>query len=291
MIDHTEVFCFLDDFCKKFEPIYQQSLKDQGLRKRNRSAELSLSEILLIAVWFHQSYISKFKYFIVFIKLYHKKEFPKLPTYERISALVNQNAPALMALFEATCRCAEEDNVFLMDSTTLPVCHNKRIRQHRTFKEDAARGKTSMGWFYGYKLHLVVNRACEIVSARITAGNVADVSMVEELTLSRGLKGKFFGDRGYISKKIQEFMQLNGCEIITRTRSNMADPVLSEEEEHYLRQRNSIETVNGQHKCDIGLQHTRHRSLNGLVAHVYGVMIAYQMRAKKVSIRTFQRNA
>lgn len=152
MLDHTELFCKLDDFCKVFEPFYRQALKDTGVTKRTRHSELSLSEIMLIAVWFHQAHFTKLKHFIGFIRFYHRKEFPTLPSYQRVSALINQHAPALAALFEATCMSADPDNIFMIDSTALPVCHNKRIRQHRTFKHYAARAKTSMGWFYGFKL-------------------------------------------------------------------------------------------------------------------------------------------
>jgi len=144
-----------------------------------------------------------------------------------------------------------------------------------------------MGWFYGFKLHLVINRACEIVSARITAGNISDVSMMKALLLRRNLQGKVYGDKGYISSEKQQYLQQHGCKVITRVRSNMAEPDLSEEDEHYLSQRNSIEVVNGQHKCGLGLQHTRHRSWKGLFAHVYGVMVAYQLCKAKSKIRPF----
>jgi hypothetical protein len=291
MIDHTKLFCTLDDFCKVFEPFYRQALKITGITTRTRRSELSLSEIMLIAVWFHQAHVTNFKHFIGFIRFYHRKELPTLPSYERVSALVNQHAPALAALFEATCMQADSDNIFMIDSTSLPVCHNKRICQHRTFKHYAARAKTSMGWFYGFKLHLVINRACEIVSARLTSGNISDVSMMKALLLRRNLQGKVYGDKGYISSERQEDLRQHGCTVITRVRSNMPEPELSEEDEHYLSQRNSIEVVNGQHKCGLGLQHTRHRSLKGLLAHVYGVMVAYQLCKNKSRIRPFEGSA
>ena len=137
-------------------------------------------------------------------------------------------------------------------------------------------------------IHLVINRACAIVSARITAGNISDVSMMKALLLDRNIQGKVYGDKGYISSEKQEDLQQSGCTVITRFRSNMPEPELSEEDEHYLNQRNSIEVVNGQHKCGLGLQHTRHRSLRGLLAHVYGVMVAYQLCKNKCKIRPFE---
>ena len=141
------------------------------------------------------------------------------------------------------------------------------------------------------KLHLVINRACEIVSAWITSGNISDVSMMKTLLLRRNIQGKVYGDKGYISSEKQEDLQQYGCTVVTRVRSNMPEPELSAEDEHYLNQRNSIEVVNGQHKCGLGLQHTRHRSWKGLLAHVYGVMIAYQLCKTKCEIRPFDGDA
>lgn len=187
MLDHNELFCTLDDFCKIFEPFYLQALEDLGITKRTCYSELSLSEIMLIAVWFHQAHVTNFKHFIGFIRRYHAKEFPKLPSYERVCALVNQHAPALAALFESTCMKVDSDNIFMIDSTSLPVCHNRWTRQHRNLKQYAARVKTSIGCFYGFKLHLVINRGCEIFSARITAGNISDVSMMQALLLNRNI--------------------------------------------------------------------------------------------------------
>ena len=93
----------------------------------------------------------------------------------------------------------EITGISFFDSTSIKVCHNKRISRNKVFKGLAKLGKTTTGWFYGFKLHLVINDKGEILAFQLTPGNVSDVSMLE--TLSSGLWGKLFGDKGYISEK------------------------------------------------------------------------------------------
>ncbi|TYP81948.1 DDE family transposase [Nitrosomonas communis] len=90
--------------------------------------------------------------------------------------------------------------------------------------EFAARGKTSVGWFYGFKLHLVINDQGELLGVKITAGNVDDRDPVPELT--RSLFGKLFGDRGYISRSLFEQLWEQGVQLITKVRKNMKNKLL-----------------------------------------------------------------
>ncbi|ESK38449.1 hypothetical protein P256_01988 [Acinetobacter nectaris CIP 110549] len=107
-----------------------------------------------------------------------------------------------------------------MDSTPLRLCKNIRISRHKTFKGKASRGKSSTGWFYGFKLLLMVNHACEIVSASVTTGKTADIQVVYPLFYMNKFKGKLFAGQGYISQFHRQFFQKQGCELITRARSN-----------------------------------------------------------------------
>ena len=84
-----------------------------------------------------------------------------------------------------------------IDSTSIKVCHNRRIKQHKVFQEIAKRGKTSVDWFYGFKLHLAINHRGELLNVALTTGNVDDRKPVRELL--KGQSGQFFGDKGYIS--------------------------------------------------------------------------------------------
>ena len=94
-----------------------------------------------------------------------------------------------------------------MDSTTLKVCRNQRIHNHKVFKGLAERGKSSMGWFYGFKLHLIINDKGEILAFQLTPGNVADVSMVD--MLSQEIIGKMFGDKGYIPNQNEDLPNID----------------------------------------------------------------------------------
>lgn len=287
MYDHTELFCLIDDFCIRFKPIYLKNLKDSGLIKRARSAFLDLSEILFLAVWFHLSHFKTFKHFIAFVTCYHRHDFKALPSYQRINSLVAQHAPAITAFFEALLITPSKDAIHFVDSTPLTVCKNTRIPRHRTFRATAGRGKSSTGWFYGFKLHLIINQACDIVSALVTAGNVADVTALLPLFQRHPVRGKLFGDRGYISGSVKHLLGMRHCEVVTRARANMQQPVFTPEDEHYLCQRTLIETVNSQLKEDLGLEHSRHRSWRGYIAHIYASLIAYQCATIKARVKPF----
>lgn len=287
MYDHTELFCLIDDFCIQFKPIYLKSLKDSGVIKRCRNAFLELSEIIFLATWFHLSHCKSFKHFIGFVKFYHHKDFKLLPSYQRINALVAQHANAITAFFEALLIKPQQGYIHFIDSTPLTVCKNTRIHRHRTFRSNAGRSKSSTGWFYGFKLHLIINQACEIVSALVTAGNVSDVNALFPLFQMHPIKGKLFGDRGYISNFYKELLDSKQCDLVTRSRSNMKQVILSDEDEHYMCQRNLIETVNSQLKDDLGIEHSRHRSWRGYIAHIYAALIAYQCVTIKAQVRPF----
>lgn len=130
----------------------------------------------------------------------------------------------------------------------------------------------------------MVNRACEIVSALVTTGKTADIQVAYPLFHMNKFKGKLFADRGYIS----QFFEKQGCKLITRARSNMTVPPLNKEDEHYMCQRNLLETVNGNLKESLGLEHSRHRSWKGYMAHIYATLIAYQCTAIQPKVQTFK---
>ena len=87
-----------------------------------------------------------------------------------------------------------------IDFTLLAVCHPKRSPRHRVFAGFVAWGKNSLGWAYGFKLHLLINDLGELVACCLTAANVDDRKPVPHLL--QGLRGKVFGDRGYISQAL-----------------------------------------------------------------------------------------
>jgi IS5 family transposase len=170
-----------------------------------------------------------------------------------------------------------------MDSTSLKVCHNRRIQQHRVFKDLAARGKTSVDWFFGFKLHLVVNDKGELLNFVLTPGNTDDRTPVPQL-LQR-LFGKVFADKGYISQKlVQQLLESVGVQLITKLKRNMKNRLMQLSDRLLLRKRSIIETIIDQLKNISQIEHSRHRSpVNCLVNIVCG-LIAYCHQPKKPGI-------
>jgi len=197
--DITSVYYFIDDFCKIYEE-WERSRLLPSCRQRFRSGEMALSEMLTIVVSYHFSGYKCFKYFYQYeIAQRHRQAFPKLLSYSRfIQRMPSLFLPLHMLLHML---CGEETGVYFIDSTSLPVCHNRRIARHKTFDGLAARGKTSMvGWFFGLKLHIIINNKGQLMATKITRGNINDRGPVEELAAS--LKGLIAADKGYLSKEL-----------------------------------------------------------------------------------------
>ena len=162
-----------------------------------------------------------------------------------------------------------------MDSTILTVCHARRINSHRVFRKIARRGKTSTGWFYGFKLHLIINDSGEILAYMLTAGNVDDRVPVPEL--SKDIFGRLFGDKGYISQELFLKLYERGLQIITKLKRNMKNKLMKLIDKLLLRSRGVIESVNNKLKSDCQIEHHRHRSpwnffvnlVSGIVAYAY----------------------
>lgn len=222
---------------------------------------------------FHKTGYRTFKdYFVRFVSGL-KQYFPKLMSYSRF---VNLMKTCLFPLFVFSQGCLGMcSGISFVDSTILTVCHVRRIHSHRVFKNMAKRGKTSTGWFYGFKLHLVINDVGEILAYMLTPGNVDD--RVPVPWLSKDLLGKLFGDKGYISQELFLKLYEKGLEIITRLKRNMKDKLMSLVDKILLRKRGIIECVNNKLKSGCQIEHYRHRSrwnflvnlISGIVAYAY----------------------
>ncbi len=183
-----ELFCHVDDFCLGFEPEWEQRLLASGAVQRRRSGQLSNSEIMTILIHFHQSQYRTFKaYYTQHVQVHLRGEFPDLVSDGRFVQLIPRVLVLLCAYLVACFgRCT---GISFVDSTPVAVCHNRRISQHQVFAGLAARGKTSTGWFFGFKLHLVVNDRGELLAVALTSGRVADVKVLPKLVK------RFFGKR------------------------------------------------------------------------------------------------
>jgi IS5 family transposase len=167
-------------------------------------------------------------------------------------------------------------------STKLAVCHNRRIHRHKLCDGLAARGKTSMGWFYGLKLHFVINHKGQIMALKITPGNTADSTVLDEMT--RHLAGKLYADKGYIGRELFHKLWRRGLHLITSIRRNMRNYLMPLADKVMLRKRFVIETVLDTLKSEMGLEHSRHRSVVNAMVHVLSCLVAYAFRPGKPSI-------
>jgi hypothetical protein len=213
-----ELFCRVDDFWLAFAKEWKQTLLHSGQIKRVRSGQLVESEIMTILIHFHQSHYRDFKAFYTGHVLSHlRAEFPGLVSYSRFVQLIPSVLFPLAAYLES-CR-GQCNGLSFVDSTKLVVCHNQRIKHHRVFAGLAERGKDSVDWFYGFKLHLVVNDEGEMLACRLTPGNVDDRRPVPQLV--QRLVGKLIGDKGYLSKDLVAWLLERGVELLTPIKRSM----------------------------------------------------------------------
>lgn len=283
-MDILTVFCQIDDFCNEFEPRFNQMLLSDGKRQRNKPGAMRLSEVMTILVMFHLSGFRNLKTFYNgFVCQYWRKEFPHLSSYTRF---VERQRDALIPLWcylhllRGACT-----GISFVDATTLKVCENLRIPRHQVFAGSAGRGQTSVGWFYGFKLHLIINDRGEILSCYLTAGNVDDRKPVSAMVKkARQMFGKLFGDKGYISKVLTECLLDEQVRLVTGIKKTMKNKLVNLYDKLMLRKRALIETVNDQLKNISQIEHTRHRSLWNFLGNVAAGLIAYSLREKKPSL-------
>jgi hypothetical protein len=279
----TEMFCDVDDFCQAFMPVWNRQLLVSGQKRRQRARSLRNSEIMTILIAFHQSHYRDFKaYYCEQVLKNWRPEFPGLVSYTRFVEYTPSVIVPLLVYLRMCC-LGECGGISFIDSTSLDVCLNQRIHCHKVFAGLAARGHTSMGWFFGFKLHLVINERGELLQFCITPGNIDDRKPVPRL--AKKLFGKLFGDKGYISNPLaQSLRQLFDLQLITKLRSNMKNQLMLLSDRILLRRRAIIETIIDQLKNISQIEHSRHRSVPNFFVNVLCGLIAYCLRPIKPSL-------
>jgi len=271
----------MDDFCKVFGDSWKKTLIESGQKKRDRKTRLSMSEIMTIIVYFHLSGYKTFKdYYTRHVMVNLRSAFPDLVAYSRFVYLMKGAIIPLCVYLSL--RKGTVTGISFIDSTPIRVCHTRRIHSHRVFKGLAQRGKNSMGWFYGFKLHLIINDMGELLDFRLTPGNVDDRVPVPKMT--EDIFGKLFGDKGYLSQKLFEQLLEQGVQLITRLKKNMKNKLMPLFDKILLRKRALIETINDLLKNISMIEHTRHRSPFNFMVNLLGGLIAYTYNPKKPSL-------
>ncbi|WP_268225883.1 IS982 family transposase [Sinomicrobium oceani] len=289
----TEIFCVVDDFCKEMNLIIDKNaiVQTTGKKKRNRKSRLSDSEVITIMILFHLKGYRCLKHFYInHVTQHMKDDFPETVSYNRFVEL-QKKCVLPMTIFLQTCCLGKCSGISFLDSTVLKACHYKREKQNKVFKGTAAKGRGTMGWFFGFKLHIVINERGEIIDFLITQGNVDDRQPLKDKTFHDKVFGKIFADRGYIGKDLFEKLFVDGIHLVTKIKKNMKNALVHVYDKILLRKRAVVESVNDILKNQCQIEHTRHRSFDNFITNLVSGLIAYSFYPTKpnINIHNFQR--
>lgn len=282
-----DIFYFADEFCKEFHKAFKGvHLKaDNSKKSRNKPCKLSDSEVITILIAFHLGGYRNLKHFYTqYVQVHLKGDFPETVSYNRFVEL-QQKALFPMVIFLKMMRLGSCTGVSFVDSTPLRVCKNKRIFNHKVFKDIAQRGKSTMGFFFGFKLHIVVNEKGEILDFVITPGNVDDREPLKNANFLNKIYGKLFADKGYIGQRLFDQLFVDGIHLITGLKRNMKNSLMSMNDKLLLRKRAIIETINDELKNICQVEHSRHRCFGNFLTNLISGLLAYSFLPKKPSIK------
>ncbi len=278
----TDIFYLIDEFCLEFEKTIRGHIIGNEPKRRPK---MSSSEVITLMVMFHYGSFRNMKHFYLhYVTLHVGGLFPNLVSYNRFVELMQQAALPMVLFLKTQC-LGESTGIAFIDSTPIRVCKNKRIKRNKVFNGIAATGKSTMGYFHGFKLHLVVNDKGELLSVMITPGNVDDREPLKNQSFIKSLRGKLFADKGYISQTLTQVLFLDGLHLITSIRNNMKNVLMELKDKILLRKRSVIETINDELKNICQVEHSRHRSFDNFITNLIAGLIAYSFFDKKPAIK------
>lgn len=281
----TEIYVSMDDFYKQFEQTTKKYKINDNVRMRQRKFNLSASEVMTILVLFHLSNNRHLKHFYLFyVCKYLRSAFPRTVSYNRFVELC-QSVILPLTIYLKRYAIGKCTGISFIDSTPLRVCHNRRIHSHKVFRGIAERGHCSIGWFFGFKLHLIINDKGELLNFVLTQANVDDRQPLIAGKMLKQMWGKLFGDKGYISQSLFHMLFVSGIHLITKIRDNMKNTPMNMTDKILLRKRAVIESVNDELKNICQIEHSRHRSPVNFLANLISGLIAYQLLPKKPHIQ------
>ena len=279
---NTDIYSIVDEFCKDFEKFSEPFLIGNKPKKKPR---MNTSEVITIALLFHLSGLRTFKHFYLYsVQKHMTQEFPQTVSYKRFVELM-QSALMPMTMFAKTCCLGNCTGISFVDSTPIRVCKKKRIKHNKVFKDLATTGKSTMGWFHGSKLHIIINDKGELLSFCLTQANVDDREPLKNEPFLKSIFGKLFGDKGYISEKLTQLLFVDGIQLITSIRNNMKNSLMEMSDKILLRKRSIIETLNDELKNICQVEHSRHRSIGNFMTNLIAGIIAYHFLPKKPSLQ------
>ena len=207
--DIVALYVCIDDFSKIYEEWERKKLIGKT-KNRKREGKFSMSEQLLIVILYHLEGFKNFKYYYKYaVEIKYKSLFKEVLCYDRFIQIMPKLLVALSILLQ--CLFGEARGIYFLDATKLSICHGRREKRNKVFGKIAEKGKTSMGWFFGFKLHMIINDVGQIMAIKITKGNVDDRTPVAELT--KKLKGSIYADKGYIRADLFKALYKKGLKV------------------------------------------------------------------------------
>jgi len=281
-----EIFCQLDDFMQEYDQVVAKAgISTSQTRKRKRKFTMSDSEVMTIMIIFHlKSYRSLKDFYISHICKHIQDYFPNCVSYNRFVELQRRVLQPL-AVYLKMRGLGKCTGISFIDSTHLRVSHIKREKQHKVFKGIAEKSFGTMGWFYGFKLHLVANDKGEIVDFLITSANVDDRQPLKDKTFHKKVFGKIFGDKGYLGKDLFDRLFVEGIHLVTKVRKNMKHKKMEFMDRVILRKRAVIESINDVLKNICYIEHSRHRSFDNFIGNLVAGLTAYSFLDSKPSVK------
>lgn len=278
----TEIFYLTDEFCLEFQKSIEGHLLGNSPKKKSI---MSQSEVISILIIFHGMQHKNIKHFYLnYVQKHLVHLFPNTVSYNRFVELSQQVILPMTMFLKMQC-LGECTGITYVDSTPIRVCKNKRIKRNKVFKDIATVGKSTMGWFFGFKLHLIVNEKGDVLNFVITQGNVDDRTPLNDPKFLAKIKGKLYGDKGYISSKLTQLLFVDGIQLITGIRDKMKNCLLELKDKILLRKRSVIETINDELKNICQVEHSRHRSFENFISNLISGLIAYSFFPKKPAIK------
>lgn len=157
------------------------------------------------------------------------------------------------------------------------------MSSNKVFKENAKKSRSTIGWFFGFKLHIIVNEQGGLLAVKFTKANVDDLKPA--LDMVKNIFGNLYGDKSYISKELTAELHDKGISLITGLKKNMQNKLITIRDKILLRKRSIIETINDQLKNISDIEHSRHRSIYNFIVNLLCWLIAYTHQTKKPAIR------
>jgi hypothetical protein len=275
----TTVYYLVDNFCKIYQEWEQNKLLPSN-KQRFREGNLRLCELMTIVLYFYLSPCRDFKNYYLYHLSYKYRGYFSLPSYSRIIQLWPRLILPLSIIIQLL--RGDDTGIYFIDSTKLSICHGKRTNGNKVFSKIAKIGMSSYGWFMGFKLHLVINNNGEIMAIKITKGNASDLSAIPSVT--KGLYGKLFGDKGYISKELFNKLYARNLRLVTSIRKDMKNHLFDLEDKKMLGKRSLIESVFNVLKNSMNLEHSRHRSPINFLVHILACVTSYSIRKSNLNL-------